>query len=292
MLRILLDCTRNLDMNPSHEPVLVKYEPDQIAQYMREVAEDKIIPRFQNLKDHEINTKTGPSDLVTIADREAEEDLTKLLKDIIPGAYVIGEEAISEGTAVVETLANETAPVWVIDPVDGTNNFSHGKPTFGMIICLCQKGEIIAGWIYDIPGGRMAISEKGAGLTINDTQTKLPPAKTDLADLKAYLSIKFVPANLREIVSDRASIFAEHSSLLCCAHEYLNMLEGQRDFSFYRRTKIWDHGAGILMMHEAGGFCRNWKGELYNITDDQGGLISAPNEALWHEIRDRLLSGI
>lgn len=115
-------------------------DPEKIADYIREVAADKIVPRFQQLAEHEISTKSGPSDLVTIADLEAEEDLTQIFEDILPSSHVVGEEAVSKETVDMGILASEPGYIWVIDPVDGTNNFAGGRPKFGTIVALVHGG--------------------------------------------------------------------------------------------------------------------------------------------------------
>ena len=59
---------------------------------MREAAATLILPRFRQLATHEIDTKSHPGDLVTVADREAEDWLTPKLKELLPGSRVVGEE--------------------------------------------------------------------------------------------------------------------------------------------------------------------------------------------------------
>ena len=267
-------------------------DPHKIESYIRNVAQERILPRFQNLKDHEIDTKSGPNDLVTIADREAEEDLTKIFKDILPGSYVVGEEAVSAGTSSVDVLKDTDASIWVIDPVDGTGNFTRGEHIFGTMVALVQKGQTRQSWIYDIPGSRMAIAEQGGGAYINQRKYTLKAYAdpTSLEDLKAYIAIGFLPKDMREAVKPKLSKFIKANALNCCAHEYLNLIEGQRDVSFYHRTKPWDHLAGLLLYSEAGGHSRAWSGQPHIYHHDSNGLIHAPNEAIWNELKSFLLS--
>ena len=135
-------------------------DPDKIAQIIREVAAEKITPRFRQLEKHEISTKSGPTDLVTIADLEAEEDLTRIFKDILPGSHVIGEEAVSKGSVDLSAIGTEEGYVWVIDPVDGTLNFAEGNEKFGTIVTLVKNGVTVQGWILDVPKDRIAIAEQ------------------------------------------------------------------------------------------------------------------------------------
>jgi len=264
--------------------------PEKISNIIIEVAAAKIEPRFQTLKDYEINTKTGPTDLVTVADIEAEEELTKIFKDILPGSYVVGEEAVSNETSDMSALASETGYVWVIDPVDGTHNFAHGKSRFGTIVALVHSGEVVQSWIYDIPQKRMAVAEKGGGVEINNSKRIYPTMQKDLKHTRGFISRKFLPDRMQvELKPVLDKYFGNVETYLCCAHEYLDILEGDAYFSMYSRIRPWDHLAGAMMLEEAGGYVRKWDESLYRPGDERGGLITAPSKEIWKEIYEHLL---
>lgn len=266
-------------------------DPQKIADIIKGVARDKIVPRFQKLKDHEISTKSGPSDLVTIADLEAEIALTKILKDILPSSQVVGEEAVSKNETDIGLLATESDPIWVIDPVDGTHNFAHGKPIFGTIIALTRGGKTIQSWIYDIPNDRFAIAEQGSGVEINSARITYPETKSPLNETRGFISRKFLPEKLKEELKDVLNDkFGNIETYMCCAHEYLDILAGEAHFSLYSRIRPWDHLAGAMMMEEAGGHVRKWDKSLYRPGDERGGVICAPNEKTWDEIYGLLLN--
>ena len=84
-----------------------------------------MLPRFRHLSDGEVKVK-APGDVVTIADHEAERALTAGLSRLLPGSEVVGEEAVAADPDVLGRLGDRGA-VWVVDPVDGTNNFAAGK---------------------------------------------------------------------------------------------------------------------------------------------------------------------
>lgn len=263
----------------------------RVADTLREVAAARIIPRFQKLAAHEISSKTSPQDLVTVADIEAEADLARILGGYLPGSLALGEEAVSRGEASIETLMATDAPVWVIDPVDGTNNFAHGKPIFGTMVAMIQGGATRAAWIYDIPGNRMLMGERGGCVTLDGARLQLPAAtERPLSDLKGFISTKFVPADMRAEVKRRVGQFALADAWMCCAHEYLSLCLGLRDFSFYSRIKPWDHLAGAMLFEEAGGYTRKWDGSLYRPGEEGGGVINARDESAWAGIRQALLS--
>ncbi len=265
--------------------------PDKIAAYIREVAFDKIMPRFQKLADHEISTKSGPTDFVTIADLEAEIDLTRTLLDVIPGSYVLGEEAVSKNETDIRLLGQHDGYVWVIDPVDGTGNFASGDKKFGTIVALSYKGEIINGWILDIPENRMGVAERGSGVLLNGNAVQYQPSKKPLKDTRGFISVKFLPPKMRDDLKDvLANEFGEVKPYMCCAHEYLAILEAQSYFALYSRIRPWDHQAGALMMREAGGITRKWDGSDYTVADQRGGLIVAANDDAWNEIHSHVIA--
>lgn len=265
---------------------------DQIADIIREVAHDKIVPRFEALEEGHIRSKTSPGDLVTIADEEAEIELTKIFKDKFPGCAVVGEEAVSSGTVLRDVLKGGNEMVWIVDPVDGTHNFAHSIPKFGTMVALIWNGERVASWIYQIPRKRMVAAEKGTGLTING-KTFTPPSRpddaADFSTMKAFISRKFMPPKMRPYIEGKVKTVADATTHFCCAWEYVEMLEGKSAFSIYSRIEPWDHQAGVLMLEEAGYCVRKWDASPYTASDLQGGLINAPSEILWQRIFETFL---
>ncbi len=264
--------------------------PEKISTYIRDVAAEKITPRFRHLQEHEISTKSGPTDLVTIADIEAEEALTAIFKDLLPGSHVVGEEAVSKGEIDISLLATEEGYVWVIDPVDGTGNFADGNEKFGCIVALVKGGQTIQSWILDIPQDHMAIAEQGAGVEINGARVTYLIMVTPLKDTRGFISRKFLPQKMRDELRDVLDEqFGNIETYVCCAHEYLDILKGKSFFSMYSRIRPWDHLAGAMMLSEAGGYIRKWDGSAYKPGDERGGLICTDTNETWQQIYDLLL---
>ena len=91
-----------------------------VADYLKAASDEFITPKFGNLQSVDIGTKTGPYDLVTVADKDTESWLAPRLLDLQAG-HCIGEEAVAE-TPELRQHAGD-GYVWSIDPIDGTNNF-------------------------------------------------------------------------------------------------------------------------------------------------------------------------
>ena len=132
---------------------------------MRDAADRAIVPRYRALAASDVTAKAA-NDVVTVADTEAEAILTEGLARLLPEATIVGEEATFADPALMLRLGD--ALCWIIDPLDGTNNFAFGKPPFGVLVALAEKGETIAGWIWDPLKQRFCHAERGAGAFIGD----------------------------------------------------------------------------------------------------------------------------
>ena len=111
---------------------------EAVAQLLRDAAQRFIVPRWRALAASEVQHKSGPLDLVTVADIETEAWLTEALTALLPGSLVLGEEAFSRNEVGVELL-DGTAPVWIIDPIDGTRNFVEGQQDFCSMVALYEN---------------------------------------------------------------------------------------------------------------------------------------------------------
>jgi len=114
------------------------------------------------LQAHQIDTK-AQGEIVTQADIHAEQRLTRHLTNLVPGSCVVGEENTARDHTILDLLESDR-PVWIVDPVDGTHNFAHGKPRFCVIVALSYRQTTLAGWIFEPIADRSvyAAREKGA----------------------------------------------------------------------------------------------------------------------------------
>ncbi|SMH59357.1 inositol monophosphatase family protein [Azospirillum agricola] len=263
---------------------------DRVSDLIRSVAKAEILPWFRNLAADGIRQKTGPMDLVTLADEAAERALTPALADLLPGSRVIGEEAASENPRVLDRLQGDD-PVWIIDPVDGTLNFAEGRPLFAVIVALAQKGETIAGWIHDPIDGRMAMAVKGEGAWLDGRRARVADA-VPLPDMVGALSTRFCGEAMAAQLEERSAGLGERVCLSSAAQEYLRLLEGRAHYSLYHRLMPWDHAAGVLLHAEAGGHAALVGGAAdgvpYRPTALNGSLLLAPDAESWRALHGRL----
>ncbi|MDO5677647.1 MAG: inositol monophosphatase [Propionibacteriaceae bacterium] len=246
-------------------------DTDGILGLLKDTAVEVITPRFRQLADHHVDEKS-PGDLVTIADREAEAHLTRLLKDAFPGAVVVGEETIFMDPSLGKGLANADH-AFIIDPIDGTRNFVHGKDEHGVILAETRGGVTTRGWIWQPMTGRAYVAERGAGVRLNgepvvrQRHDRLPLGASSKERLIGYDG----DGRLSPVVQ----------SQFACCFDYPAVLHGDLDFMWYSKLHPWDHLAGSLMVIENGGISRTMDGLNYSLLTRARGLLVAGDTMSW-----------
>ncbi|MEE1878246.1 inositol monophosphatase family protein [Altererythrobacter litoralis] len=258
---------------------------EAIRRLVRDVSERAILPRFQNLKTGEITEKAA-DDLVTVVDHEAEAMLAEGLARIDGSIAIVGEEAAHDDPAILRHLS---ADCWIVDPIDGTHNFAHGKPPFGIIIAQASGGVCHAGWIYDCLSGRFCHAHRGNGAFVD--REPVTARTTGEDPLVAAISRLFLNDEQRAMVDARLAPFYRLVDIpRCAAEQYPRLALGQNDVSSFERTLAWDHAAGVLWLNEAGGKAARFDGSAYRVDEQhKPGLIGASSPALWDQFAERAL---
>ena len=254
-------------------------------------AESAVLPRFQNLAEGEISSKTSPSDLVTIADREAEALLTDALTKILPGSCVVGEESVSANPAVLQAIEGE-APVWIVDPVDGTRNFANGQTPFCVMVALALRGITVAAWIWRPIDSEMVVAFRDEGVRLFETNTgnnrPLHVARPlAVTEMNGFVSFKYLSEEHRALARKNAKKMRRIQAIGCAGEEYLRIAEGRDHFAVFGSLHPWDHAPGSLIVEEAGGLAVIG-GEAYRPTNRVGPLWIASSGHVFDTARTRL----
>ncbi len=251
---------------------------------MHQAAERAILPRYRTLAEADIVSKAA-DDVVTVADHESEAILAEGLARLLPDAAIVGEEACFADPAVLDRLGD--ALCWIIDPLDGTNNFAAGKPPFGVLVALAEAGETIAGWLYDPLSGRFCHAQRGRGAFIDGERVAARASGQEPPI--AAISLVFMDPEKREAVKRH---IAPHYALVdiprCAEEQYPRLVLGQNDVSIFERALAWDHAAGVLFLNEAGGKAARLDGSPYRVDDPRNGLIGASSPQLWDGLAERM----
>ncbi|MFI4999716.1 MAG: inositol monophosphatase family protein [Reyranellales bacterium] len=256
-------------------------DSQRVADLIRETAAVELLPRFRNLAKDDVRQKR-PGDFVTVADLAAEQRLVSGLAKILPGVPVVGEEAVEKDPSLVDLIARPGETCWIVDPLDGTANFAAGKETFAVIVCLVHDRQAIAGWILDVPGGRMAIATKGQGVTLEGVPVRGVTTGRPPDGLVGYKIRKQFD---RQFPTGQRGRLGKLTTMRCAGREYLEILSGRAGFCLYGMTKPWDHAAGALMMAEAGGGALQFGGKPYQPAQGRdSGIIGAATQEVLAEV--------
>lgn len=259
---------------------------------MRATAAAEVLPRFGRLSPADI-TEKRPGETVTIADTAAESMLARLLRDIAP-ATVVGEEGIETEPQLLARLAGQE-PLWIVDPVDGTDNFAKGDRRFGMIVAFAAEGETLAGWILDPLEDRLVWATKGQGAWISGEGKRISGARlsasrpaplAELAGTAGPRARERLETSRKSGTKGLPQTVARYGTI---ALEYLDLARGE--LAYMRcvgRLKPWDHAAGVLIHAEAGGYSQLTEGEgAYRLAPPRttdGTLLLAPDRVAWESL--------
>jgi myo-inositol-1(or 4)-monophosphatase len=199
--------------------------------------------------------KGAPTNLVTEMDARVEELIVGRLTTAFPGDAVLAEE---RGAST-----GRPGRRWIVDPLDGTTNYAHGFPAFGVSIGLESAGRVELGVVYDPNLDELFVAERGRGATVNER----PLAVSSTPTLDESLLATGFPYNIRESHDNNLKEYAAFSvrvravRRLGSAVLYLAWLAaGRLDGYWELRLGPWDVAAGSLLVEEAGGRITNLTG--------------------------------
>lgn len=255
----------------------------EIIRHVREVAAIEIVPRFRCLPSSDVSSKSSYDDLVTIADLGSERELTKRFQTLLPNANVLGEEAVAENPALLDSIENAELTV-IIDPIDGTWNFANGLATFGVLIAVMHHGKTVFGLLYDPVLDDWIEASLGRGCWYQKadqppSQIRLSSEVTD-PSLTGFISPFQFNGSQREKVAIQQMQYGRSLTIRCCCHEYRSLAQGSADFYVSPKPNVWDHAAGILAYQEAGGVVTMLGGSEYHPTLRKGVILAARSQSV------------
>ncbi|WP_030694472.1 inositol monophosphatase family protein [Streptomyces globisporus] len=262
----------------------------EVEEAVRKAAAAEIMPRFRQLAADDIVEKNGPHDLVTVADRAAEAHLTASLTALLPGSVVVGEEAVHADPTVYEALRGD-APVWIVDPVDGTRQFVQGDPAFCTLVALARHGEVLASWTFAPALEEFAVAVRGRGATLNGREIRSgSPAPGEVLEVATSHPDYTTPDQKRALLG----LAVEGVRPRPCGSaglEYLAVARGELAGTAFSWEYAWDHAAGLLLVAEAGGASTTIAGEPFRIAGGNALPFTTARDAATAERIWTLLGG-
>lgn len=230
-----------------------------------------LVKDFREVENLQVSTK-GPGDFVSRADREAERIVREDLMTARPNYGWLGEETGA-------TDGKDPTRRWIVDPLDGTTNFLHGLPHWAVSIALEQKGEIVAGVVFDAAKDELFFAEKGLGAFMNETRLRVS-GRNRMIECIFATGMPFggrpaLPASLQDharLLPTCAGVRRWGAAALDLAY----VAAGRYDGFWERGLSPWDTAAGTLLVREAGGFIGPIREEQDPI--ESGNLIAANSD--------------
>jgi myo-inositol-1(or 4)-monophosphatase len=239
----------------------------------------------QNIgKVRDIQRKNGQEkNLVTEIDKRSEAIIIGIIKQHYPTHDILAEESGTESGSASEYK-------WIVDPLDGTTNFTHSLPIFCVSIGIERKGEIIAGVIYDPNFDELFTAEKGCGALLNGKRIKV--SQTD--SLNQSLLVTGFPYNITENPDHAIEYFFNFllkaqavRRMGSAAIDLAYLAAGRYDGFWEVALNPWDMAAGALIVEEAGGILSDFSGNSLSIYGKQ---IVASNGKIQKEMLEVLKS--
>jgi myo-inositol-1(or 4)-monophosphatase len=205
--------------------------------------------------DDAVQSKTTPTDPVTIVDTETERLLRDRLAQLRSGDAVLGEE-IGGPTDPADTEPG--AVTWVLDPIDGTVNFVYGIPAYAVSVAAQVDGVSVAGAVADVAGGRLYSAGAGLGAHVADgggTRVLRCSAVDDLS--RALVGTGFAYSHQRrsrqaQLVSKVLPKVRDVRRIGSAALDLCMVAAGRLDAYYEHGLNVWDSAAGALIAAEAG----------------------------------------
>ncbi len=210
---------------------------------------DAALEIFQHVQiGRQITARKTDGSLLTETDLALQESISKIVLGYFPHIPVLGEEM----TEAEQTAILETGNCWLLDPLDGTSNFSHGIPVYSVSLALMQQGEVVAGMVYDPNREECFHALKGGGAYLN--QQILDRRHDEPCQLKhamAMIDTKRLPTRLSVAIATKHPYHSQRS-FGSVAIDWCWLAAGRIQTYLHGKQKLWDFAAGALVAQEAG----------------------------------------
>lgn len=203
------------------------------------------------------NRKTDGS-LITETDLALQNAISACLLQHFPHIPVLGEEMSEAEQQAVLATGN----CWLLDPLDGTSNFSHGIPVYAVSCALLQQGQVVAGMVYD-PNRKEcfhAVRGEGAWLNGQALKRKLSEHRGQLKHVMAIIDTKRLEATLAQAIVQQHPYHSQRS-FGSVALDWCWLANGRIQTYLHGKQKLWDFAAGALIAEEAGCIAQTLSGE-------------------------------
>ncbi len=201
----------------------------------------------------------GRGNVVTETDLAAETATMRILKEHFPDHAILSEETAS--------TTRSRGWMWVIDPLDGTKNFSRGIPHFAFNLALCFEGEPVLGLTEHPLLSDRFVAVQGEGVTLNGAVVHVGDAST-VFDSVVALDMGYDASRAQRQLELASHLWPDMQSLRISGSAALGfayLAGGRWDIFVHSDLQPWDVAAGLILVREAGGVVTNRDGSTATI---------------------------
>jgi myo-inositol-1(or 4)-monophosphatase len=212
--------------------------------------------------------------LVTEADLLSEKFIIELLTGEYPDCNILSEESNSS--------APTTDCTWIVDPLDGTNNYVFGVPFFGVNVALVKGEDILLGVTYDPLRGELFRAEKGRGAYLNDSPIQVSKESL-LREAVIGFDLGYSQERGKEMLDVANKLWGRVHCVRLLGSSALGLAYvacGRISLYYHRYLFPWDIASGLLLVREAGGKVTDWQGNPASYRSKE---IIAANRTLHRE---------
>ena len=231
-------------------------------------------------KESKFSIHKGRTDLVTKTDKDSEEFVCNKIREVFPKHGILAEES---GCSL-----SESEYQWIIDPLDGTTNFVHDYPSFGVSIGIIKNEEPIVACVVELPARNIYTAIKGQGAFCNNKAISV----SSVDDLEKSLYVTGFGYEHGELWEQNMILFKRFTDigqgvrrLGAAAVDLCHVASGKADGFWEFDLHPWDTAAGILIVTEAGGTISKIDGAPFMINDKQ---IIASNGFIHNKFIDEI----
>jgi len=214
---------------------------------------------------HTVRRKSSEIDLVTEADVASERLIVDAIRARFPDHRILSEEGLGN----LGNAAGETPYLWLVDPLDGTVNYAHGYPFWGVSLALVEHEHVVLAVTYDPLRDELFWAERGQGAWQNGqrmqvsrvTQLHEALVATGFAYKRATLSDNNL-AEFSAVMPNVQGVRRAGAAVLDLAH----LAGGRLDGYWEMHLNPWDWAAGSLFVEEAGGMMTDMDGEAWSLS--------------------------
>jgi myo-inositol-1(or 4)-monophosphatase len=248
-----------------------------LAKLIRLLARSELLPRFT----HTSTQFKADGSVITEADLAMQQQLQTTLLSHWPSIPLLGEEMPEQQQQ--QLLSHKQAAVWIVDPLDGTSNYSNGLPFFSVSVALLYAGQIHVGVVYDPIRDECFSALRGQGAWLNNTALSL---RTDPQPSQLQVGIvdyKRLPVELATRLATHPP-YKSQRSFGSVALDWCWLACGRAQVYVHGKQNLWDYAAGSLVLAEAGGYACTLQGEVvYNGSLQPRSAVAAVNQSCFDE---------